>query len=104
MLWTAPSGEVLSIDTTSNFNEGAPILQAGSSFLWWMWHGETGHWVLNDTPGSHGNDITKSELGPWMCPKEADFIKGHKIECFDSTTTATSTTSTTTSTTTTAIT
>ena len=20
-------------------------------FMWWMWHGDTGHWVVNKTPG-----------------------------------------------------
>ena len=20
-------------------------------FMWWMWHGDTGHWVVNQTPG-----------------------------------------------------
>ena len=22
-----------------------------------MWHGPVGHWVINQTPGAHGNDI-----------------------------------------------
>ena len=27
-----------------------------------MWHGpNNGHWVMNDTPGSHGNDILSSQ-------------------------------------------
>ena len=31
-------------------------------FLWWMWHGPVGHWVINKTPGHHGGDIIKVRL------------------------------------------
>ena len=30
--------------------------------MWWMWHGPVGHWVINQTPGAHGNDIIKARL------------------------------------------
>ena len=38
--------------------------------LWWMWHGNVGHWVLNCTPGQHGSDILKSDLGDFACPED----------------------------------
>ena len=27
----------------------------GDDFMWWMWHGNTGHWVVNKTPGKDSN-------------------------------------------------
>ena len=27
-----------------------------------MWHKSVGHWVINQTPGSHGGDLFQSEL------------------------------------------
>ena len=33
-----------------------------------MWHGDVGHWVLNETPGKHGNDRLKSKMGDFECP------------------------------------
>merc|ERR1719370_1686610 len=35
-----------------------------------MWHGEVGHWVINDTPGEHGNDLVMSELDDFALPNE----------------------------------
>ena len=39
-------------------------------YMWWMWHGEVGHWVINDTPGEHGNDLVMSELDDFALPNE----------------------------------
>jgi len=42
---------------TSNTNEEYPIYQSNensSMLMWWMWHGSIGHWVMNSTPGKHG--------------------------------------------------
>ena len=33
-----------------------------------MWHGDVGHWVVNDTPGMHGNDRFSSVMGDFVCP------------------------------------
>ena len=37
-------------------NEQYPVYEAEingkTRFLWWMWHGPDGHWVLNETPGT----------------------------------------------------
>ena len=38
--------------------------------MWWMWHGPEGHWVINETPGFHGNDIIKSTFEDVLCPNE----------------------------------
>ena len=35
-----------------------------------MWHGHVGHWIINDTPGDHGNDRAKSVFGEYMCPPD----------------------------------
>ena len=44
--------------------------QRGSTYyLWWMWHGNFGHWVLNQSPGEHGGDRMKSEFGDFGCPQ-----------------------------------
>ena len=34
-------------------NEQYPYYKRVGSddFMWWMWHGSTGHWVVNQTPG-----------------------------------------------------
>ena len=52
---------------TDQFNDGAPVFEAVGTdpsqdpvTLWWMWHGDIGHWVVNRTPGAHGSDITKA--------------------------------------------
>ena len=37
--------------------------------MWWMFHGENGHWVVNDTPGSHGTDRMSSAMGGFACPQ-----------------------------------
>ena len=38
--------------------------------MWWMWHGDNGHWVINKTPGSHGGDRMKSVMGDFDCPQD----------------------------------
>merc|ERR1712106_29344 len=46
----------------------------GDLHMWWMWHpnqGENfGHWVVNDTPGSHGSDVIKSKYQTFDCPRD----------------------------------
>ena len=33
---------------TTSFNEEYPIYSnPDGNFLWWMWHGSVGHWVIN---------------------------------------------------------
>jgi hypothetical protein len=41
-----------------------------------MWHGPTGHWVINDTPGQHGDDRMMSVLGDFQCPFDIDEWEG----------------------------
>ena len=38
--------------------------------MWWMWHGAVGHWVINESPGSHGGDRMKSSFGDFGCPQD----------------------------------
>ena len=38
------------------------------NFMWWMWHGDVGHWVINKTPGAHGGDRFKTIFGDFECP------------------------------------
>ena len=50
--------------------------------MWWMWHGKTGHWVINATPGNHGDDQAKTvgffdhkcatEFVPWNIGNNGD--------------------------------
>ena len=39
---------------TEQFNEEYPVYETsyegGSLFMWWMWHDNVGHWVINTTP------------------------------------------------------
>jgi len=46
----------------------------GDLHMWWMWHPEQGesfgHWVVNDTPGSHGSDVIKSKYQTFACPQD----------------------------------
>jgi|AACY02.7.fsa_nt_gi hypothetical protein len=38
-------------------------------FMWWMKRdGETGYWVINETPGKHGDDQMSTMLGEFACP------------------------------------
>ena len=45
------------VDGKVKENEGYPIFQQegddkkAKSMMWWMWHGDDGHWVVNMTPG-----------------------------------------------------
>ena len=41
--------------------------------MWWMWHGEIGHWVVNRSPGSHSDDLAKSEFDDFALPTEVDW-------------------------------
>ena len=43
-------------------------------YMWWMWHGNVGHWVVNDTPGAHGDDQIKSVMGDFKCPSQQNWI------------------------------
>ena len=53
--------------------------------MWWMWHGNQGHWVANKTPGAHGGDIFKSEFDVDMCPDlvTAGWTDGSSFQCQD---------------------
>ena len=66
-LWTL----AMNSDGEVQFNDGYPYYkQRGSeNFMWWMWHGTVGHWVVNDSPGIHGADLVKSVFGPFECPQ-----------------------------------
>ena len=49
--------------------------------MWWMWHADVGHWVVNKTPGKHGDDRMKSKFGDFGCPeskKEWELITSKK--------------------------
>ena len=57
------------IDGKVQENEGFPYYQQEGSNLvmWWMWHGDVGHWVVNVTPGIYLkililNDLIISDL------------------------------------------
>ena len=67
-LWT------LAMDGNGNvlLNHAVPYYQqrGGVNFIWWMWHGNTGHWVVNETPGTHGDDRLTSVLGAFGCPQD----------------------------------
>ena len=41
--------------------------------MWWMWHGEIGHWVVNRSPGKHSDDFAKSEFDDFALPTEVDW-------------------------------
>ena len=47
------------IDGKVQENEGYPYYQQegldkkAKPFMWWMWHGDNGHWVVNMTPGKN---------------------------------------------------
>ena len=50
-------GETELFIATDDINEEYPIYQSNQHsniFMWWMWHGSIGHWVVNTTPGKHG--------------------------------------------------
>ena len=69
--------------------------------LWWMYHGEpNGHWVINETPGSHGNDIAASSIHSFVCPNNPVFLNnqniGYKLVCESDLTTTTTPAATTT--------
>jgi len=53
-------------------NDNYPYYQHsdGETFMWWMWHGDVGHWVVNKTPGTHGGDIIKSTFADFACPQD----------------------------------
>lgn len=66
------------VDAQGNYltNAGYPYYkQRGSNmYMWWMWHGNVGHWVVNDTPGAHGDDQIKSVMGDFKCPSQQNWI------------------------------
>ena len=67
---------------TAEVNEGYPVYTSGDLFMWWMWHGPEGHWVVNKTPGAHGGDVVKSEFDLDMCPdKVANWQDGSTFQC-----------------------
>ena len=41
--------------------------------MWWMWHGEIGHWVVNRSPGTHSDDLAKSKLDDFALPTEVEW-------------------------------
>ena len=45
-------------------------LEGSNKYMWWMWHGPTGHWVVNETPGQHGGDLVKSTFADFACPQD----------------------------------
>ena len=49
--------------------------------MWWMWHGPEGHWVINETPGSHGNDIVKSTFDNVQCPNDVISWEDQALGC-----------------------
>lgn len=53
------------------YNEGFPYYKHRQSdvYMWWMWHGAVGHWVVNDSPGMHGDDRLTSAFGGFGCPQ-----------------------------------
>ena len=61
----------MSTTGTVNTNEGYPFYKQKNSdnYMWWMWHGSVGHWVVNKTPGSHGGDRVKSVFDEFKCPQ-----------------------------------
>jgi len=41
-------------------------------YIYWMWHENAGHWVLNEVAGIHApnyRDIMRSKLGEFACPQ-----------------------------------
>ena len=63
-----PDSDLNGLWTWAMDSDGEPLLNDGfpyykhrqsDTYMWWMWHGEVGHWVVNDTPGSHGADRLK---------------------------------------------
>ena len=66
-LWTLAMTSQGTVETNDNY----PYYKHTGSdlYLWWMWHGDVGHWVLNQTPGSHGGDRLKSAFGGFDCPQ-----------------------------------
>ena len=69
---------------TDQVNEGYPVYANGDRFMWWMWHGDEGHWVVNKTPGAHGGDLYKSKFALDMCPdKVAEWLDGSFFNCWE---------------------
>ena len=58
-------------DGTVQTNADYPYYKHRGSdmYLWWMWHGDVGHWVVNPTPGVHGEDRMTSAFGDFECPQ-----------------------------------
>ena len=76
------AGNAIVWTKTAEVNEGYPVYTSGDLFMWWMWHGPEGHWVVNKTPGAHGGDVVKSEFDLDMCPdKVANWQDGSTFQC-----------------------
>lgn len=58
------------VDGVVQTNDKFPYykLAGSNTFMWWMWHGKVGHWVVNGSPGKHGDDRVKSKFGQFVCP------------------------------------
>jgi len=50
---------VMKSDGTLETNHNKPYYQQRGSnyFIWWMWHGNVGHWVVNQTFGQKFSSI-----------------------------------------------
>lgn len=56
------------VDGKVKENEGYPIFQQeglnkkAKPIMWWMWHGDVGHWVVNMTPGENFHSFLKTTI------------------------------------------
>ena len=59
-------------------NDGFPCYEHKENkglYMWWMYHGDkTGHWVINETPGNHGNDRMMGNVEEFYCPQVKNFF------------------------------
>ena len=87
VLWRSKNNPDRTFVRTNRINSYYPVYQTEIDgepvYMWWMWHGTVGHWVINKTPGSHGNDIIKSNFTDVVCPAEIDYWDDptSSIEC-----------------------
>ena len=47
IIWTDDSGSAVTFTKGTSTNAGYPVYEINGQFMWWMWHGATGHWVIN---------------------------------------------------------
>ena len=45
--WTSLDGKETVFTRRRGFNEGYPIYESTDLSMWWMWHDNVGHWVVN---------------------------------------------------------